>query len=111
MTASELGKTLVGFVIPTAALVWGLWTLWRWSNQAVKRPSAFATGVIAFVLICVLVVLIISGWELFKTWRRRAHGQMAPQVAVSELRVVIRDERARDAYLAEARPGTSDVRE
>ena len=93
MTASEWGETLVGFVIPTAAVVWGIWTLWRWSSPGIKRPSVFATGVIEFVLTCVLVVLIILGWELFKTWRRQAHGQMSPRVAVSELRFVIRDER------------------
>jgi hypothetical protein len=101
----------VGFVIPTAAVVWGIWTLWRWSSPGGKRPAVFATGIIEFVLICVLVVLIILGWELFKTWRRQAHGQLSPRTAKSELRPVIRDRRARASYLAGECAGGRGVRE
>src|SRR5215470_15181440 len=110
VTASEWGETLIGFVIPTGAVIWGILILWRWSSPETRRPSAFAGGVIEFVLTCVLVVLIILGWELFKTWRRQVHAPLPPRTAENALQVTL-GERAEACYLDEDRAGADGVRE
>ena len=59
-----------GFVVPTAAVLWGVWLLWHWFRPpAVKRPPSFVTAVVGFLLVCVLVILIVVAWEMFQTWR------------------------------------------
>ena len=69
MTASEWIETLVGFVIPTAVVIWGVYTLWD-SVRPGRLPAGWVGGVVGFVLVCVLVVLVVLGWEVFKAWRQ-----------------------------------------
>ena len=82
MTASEWIETLVGFVIPTAAVIWGVYTLWE-SIRPGRLPSGMVGGVVGFVLVCILVVLVVLGWEVFKAWRRPARSPGRPIAAVS----------------------------
>ena len=71
MTAGRWLEVSIGFVVPTALLVWILWKLWRWFNPGgMRRPEGFLAGVVEFLLVCVVVLLIVLAWELFKTWRR-----------------------------------------
>jgi|SRR5215471_10206262 len=64
-------EALVGFVIPTAALIWIVRTLWRSFRPGdLKQASPFLDGVVGFLLICFVVVLVVVGWEMFKSWRR-----------------------------------------
>jgi hypothetical protein len=73
VTAGEWAEAIVGFVIPTAAVVWGIWILWHWYRPGARmQAGGLVAGVVGFVLTCVLVILIITGWELFKTWRPSA---------------------------------------
>jgi hypothetical protein len=78
MSTGEWFEAVVGFVIPTAAVVWGVWILWHWYRPGATRQSGgLVAGVVGFVLTCVLVMLIILGWELFKTWRHPARPPVA----------------------------------
>ncbi len=71
MTVGQWLEIVIGFVVPTAAVLWGVWILWLWFRPgSIRRPAGWLAGVIGFVLTCVLVILIILGWELFKSWRR-----------------------------------------
>lgn len=70
MTAGQWVEALVGFVLPTAVVLWVVWMLWEWFRPAMKQPTGLSAGTIGFVLICVLVVVIVLAWEMFKTWRR-----------------------------------------
>lgn len=111
MTASEWGETLVGFVIPTAVVIWGILILWRWSRPGIKQPGGWVGGIIEFVLTCVFVILIILAWELFKTWKRQVHSPLPPRTAQSERHRKILDDRGKGFYFAEDRTGASGVRE
>jgi len=71
MTAGTWFEVGIGFVLPTAALIWVLLKLWRWfSPGAIRRPEGFLTGIAEFLLVCVFVILVVLAWELFKTWRQ-----------------------------------------
>ena len=78
MSASEWLETLIGFVIPTAAVIWGVYVLWQ-SVRPGRLPSGMVGGVVGFVLVCVLVVLVVLGWELFKAWGRPSAYAAAPR--------------------------------
>ena len=78
MNASQWLETLVGFVIPTAAVIWGVYALWL-SVRPGRLPSGMVGGVVGFVLVGVLVVLVVLGWELFKAWQRPAAYAAAPR--------------------------------
>jgi len=85
MTAGRWFEVGIGFVLPTAALVWILWKLWRWySPGGIRRPERFLTGVAEFLLVCVFVILIILAWELFRTWRKPQHSA-EPRVSATDL--------------------------
>jgi hypothetical protein len=74
VSAGEWVEVVLGFVLPTAAVVFAVARLWRWSGPGLlKRPTGFVAGVAEFLLVCVLVMLVILGWEVFKTWRGRQH--------------------------------------
>ncbi len=74
MTAARWFEVAIGFVIPTATVVWILWSLWRWFNPgAIRPPERFLAGITEFLLLCVFVILVILAWELFKTWRQPTH--------------------------------------
>jgi hypothetical protein len=109
LTASEWAESLVGFVIPTAVVLWGILILWRWSRPGIKQPGGWVGGVIEFVLTCVFVILVILAWELFKTWRRQVPGPLPPRTA--ELRLVTSERRAKGPYLAGDRDRASGVGE
>ena len=52
MTAGRLLEIALGFVVPTAAVIWGLWVLWRAFRPGdVKMPSPVVDGIIGFLLI------------------------------------------------------------
>ncbi|HEY7111400.1 MAG TPA: hypothetical protein VIA45_00590 [Thermoanaerobaculia bacterium] len=70
MTAGRLIEITMGFVIPTAAVIWGVWLVWRAFRPGdIRQPSPVFDGIVGFLLICLFVVLVVLGWELFKTWR------------------------------------------
>ncbi len=70
MSTARWLEVVVGFVVPTAAVIWGVWILWRgFRPGGFRRPSGWLAGVIGFLLTCVLVILIVLAWELFKVWR------------------------------------------
>ena len=77
MTSGQLVEAGLGFVVPTAAVVWGIWMVWRWIRPDFKQASRIVPGVVEFVLVCILVILILLGWEMFKTWRRPPISQHA----------------------------------
>ncbi len=87
MTAGRLLEIALGFVVPTAAVIWGLWVLWRAFRPGdVKMPSPVVDGIIGFLLICVFVVLIVLAWELFRAWRYpRAVQSRRPPISTSAL--------------------------
>jgi chromate transport protein ChrA len=79
MMAGRLLEIAVGFVLPTAAVIWGLWILWRSFRPGdVKMPSPVIDGIVGFLLICVFIVLVVLAWELFRTWRY-PRGAFAPR--------------------------------
>jgi hypothetical protein len=85
MTAGQWIEAVIGFVIPTAAVVWGVWMLWRWFRPSdIKQRSGVVAAVMAFVLAALLVFLIVLAWELFKTWKR-PQDSTRPGSSVSEL--------------------------
>ena len=87
MTAGRWFEVGIGFVVPTAALIWILWKLFRWySPGAMRQPEGFAVGVAEFLLVCVFVILIILAWELFKTWRQPQHSAESRAPATDFLR-------------------------
>jgi hypothetical protein len=94
VTAGHWVETVIGFVIPTAAVVWGVWILWRgFRPGAIRRPTGVLAGVIGFVLTCVLVILIVLAWELFKAWRRPTPRDSAwPRSSVTEVHLVVSNE-------------------
>jgi hypothetical protein len=81
VTAGQWAEAFVGFVIPTATVVWGIWILWR-SYRPRMQPGGFVPGVVGFVLTCLLVILIVTGWELFKTWRPSARRARPPAASI-----------------------------
>jgi predicted PurR-regulated permease PerM len=58
--------------------------VWRWIRPDFKQASRIVPGVVEFVLVCVLVILILLGWEMFKTWRRPQGSQRA-RLSAAEL--------------------------
>ena len=86
MTLARLLEVLVGFVIPTAVVIWGVWVLWRaFLPGDVRQPSPVFDGIVGFLLICVFVVLVVLAWELFKMWRPgRPASPLGPQSAAIE---------------------------
>jgi len=84
MTAARLLEIAVGFVLPTAAVLWGLRILWRSFRPGdVTMPSPVLDGIVGFLLICVFVVLIVVAWELFRTWRYPRADSRRPAASTS----------------------------
>jgi large-conductance mechanosensitive channel len=84
VTGGQWVEALVGFLIPTAAVGWGLWMVWRWVRPDFKHSTRIVPGVVEFVLVCVLVILIVLAWEMFKTWRR-PQNPAQPRSSANEL--------------------------
>ena len=87
MTAGRLLEIGVGFVLPTAAVLWGIWVLWRSFRPGdVKMPTPVLDGIVGFLLICVFVVLIVLAWELFRAWRYpRGAQSRVPRISTNAL--------------------------
>ena len=74
MTAGRWFEVGIGFVLPTAALIWILWKLWRsYGRGGIRQTDGFLAGIAEFLLVCVFVILIILAWEMFRTWRKPQH--------------------------------------
>jgi hypothetical protein len=80
MNAAPWLEAAIGFVVPTAVVVWGVLQVWRWIRPDFKNATRIVPGVVEFALVCVIVILIVLGWEMFKTWRRP---RVSPQSQVS----------------------------
>ena len=86
MTAGRLVEIAVGFVLPTAAVLWGLRVVWRSFRPGdVGMPAPVFDGIVGFLMICVFVVLIILAWELFRTWRFPRANSRRPATSTSAL--------------------------
>jgi len=87
MTVKQWLEIAMGFVVPTGAVVWGVWILWRWFRPGTVRvPSRWLDAVIGFLLACILVMLIVLAWELFKSWRR-PRGQRPARLQASAMEI------------------------
>jgi hypothetical protein len=84
MTAGQWLEAGIGFVIPTALLLWAVLLVWRWLNPDLRKSAGIVPGIAEFVLICVFVIVIVLAWEVFKTWRR-PRGTIPMRASASEL--------------------------
>jgi hypothetical protein len=69
MTAKRWFEVAIGFVLPTAAILWCVWNEWVGLSGGVRRPPRSLDGVVRFLLTCVLVMVIVLSWEMFRVWR------------------------------------------
>jgi len=71
MTAERWFEVGIGFILPTVAILWGIWSEWRDVAGGPRRPPRSLDGVVRFLLTCVLVVVLVLSWEMVQVWRVR----------------------------------------
>ena len=71
MTPGQWLTSILGGLALIAGIAFSLWMLRRWLRPGnLERPAGVIVGAVAFLLVSILVVLLVLGWQVFKASRR-----------------------------------------